>query len=256
MKKFFQILGICSILVFSFYYTDKIALFVQEKNPILKEIKNNKDSLKIDSKDATVINEYIIPGISGSEVNVKKSFYNMKSLNSYNEAYLVYDEISPKISIDNNKDKIIISGNKEKKQIAIVLEYKDTLIKQFNNLNVDLLINKDNYPQNTNFELINNEVLTKSFNQVETLLNNDKINKKLCLLNKNNKDLCFNNQNYVIKNTHKLEANNIIDVKNSLENGSIILITKSAKITDIKILLKQIEFQDLDIVYLSDLIKE
>ena len=49
---------------------------------------------------------------------------------------------------------------------------------------------------------------------------------------------------------------NIYDIKNTLENGSIILIKKDTNLKDIKILLNQIKFQDLEIVYLSDLIKE
>ena len=256
MKKFFQFLGICSILVFSFYYTDKIALLVQEKNPVLQKIKGEKDSLEIRSEDATIKDETIIPGKSGSKVNVEKSFYNMKSLNSYNEAYLIYDVIIPSISLDNNKDKIIISGNKSNNQISIILEYNKDLISLFKDYKVDLLINKNTYNSNNKYELINNEVDKNLFNQVNNILGNDKINKHICIYNEKTKELCINNNNYLVKPTHKLNNSNIIEVKNSIENGSIILISKYAKLTDIKLLLKQIAFQDLDIVYLSDLIKE
>ena len=41
-----------------------------------------------------------------------------------------------------------------------------------------LMINKNNYDKKIKFELINNEKDVKKFKQVETLLNNDKINKK------------------------------------------------------------------------------
>jgi carbohydrate esterase family 4 protein, putative polysaccharide deacetylase len=255
MKRFFQILGICSILVFSFYYTDKIALIVQEKNPILQEIKSKENELLIDSKDATVVNNFIIPGIKGSKVNVEKSFNKMKSLNAFNEYYLVYDDVKPSISIEDNKDKIIISGNKSKKQISVIIEYNEDLINYFRNYKIDLLINKNNYDKKIKFELINNEKDVKKFKQVETLLNNDKINKKLCLYNQSNQDICKSKGNYIIKNTHYLN-NNIYDIKNTLENGSIILIKKDTNLKDIKILLNQIKFQDLEIVYLSDLIKE
>lgn len=255
MKRFFQILGICSILVFSFYYTDKIALIVQEKNPILQEIKSKENELLIDSKDATVVNNFIIPGIKGSKVNVEKSFNKMKSLNAFNEYYLVYDDVKPSISIEDNKDKIIISGNKSKKQISVIIEYNEDLINYFRNYKIDLLINKNNYNKNIKFELINNEKDVKKFKQVETLLNNDKINKKLCLYNQSNQDICKSKGNYIIKNTHYLN-NNIYDIKNTLESGSIILIKNDTNLKDIKILLNQIKFQDLEIVYLSDLIKE
>ncbi len=256
MKKFFQILGICSILVFSFYYTDKIALIVQEKNPVLKEIRAKGKDLQVNSVDATVMNEYIIPGLSGSKVNIEKSFLNMKSLNEYNEYYLVYDKITPKVSLQDNKDKIIISGNKKNNKVSLVLEYNEEIMKLLSAYKVDLLINKDNYINNTSFELINNETSSKLYKQVNTLLEKDKLNKNICLLNDYNKKICLEDENYLIKPSLILNASSIIEVKNALENGSIILIDKQAKIEDIKILLKQIKFQDLDIVYLSELIKE
>lgn len=256
MKKFFQILGVCSILVFSFYYTDKIALLVEQKNPVLQEIKNKKESLKVKSVNATIVDDSIIPGISGSVVNVEKSFQKMKSLNAYNEYYLVYDEVKPVISLNDNKDKIIVSGNKSKNQVSLIIANNPDLINYFSGYKVNLLVNKDNYFKTSKYELINNETNKKLFNQVNTLLDKDNLNKNLCILNDYNKKLCLENDNYLVKPSLKLTHSSIIKVKNSLENGSIILIDKSAKKEDIAILLKQIEFQDLEIVYLSQLLKE
>lgn len=256
MKKFFQILGLCSIMVFSFYYTDKIAFLIQQKNPVLKEIKEKEADLKIPSTNATIIDDYIIPGLAGSKVNIEKSFLNMKPLNEYNEYYLVYDEIKPTISLQNNKDKIIISGNKKQNKVSLVLEYNEKTLNLLNGYKVNLLINKDNYSPNTNFELINNESNSKLYRQVNTLLDKDKLNKNICVLNEYNKKNCLEDDNYLIKPSLTLTASSIIEVKNALENGSIIFIDKTAKLEDIKILLKQIKFQDLDIVYLSELIQE
>ena len=256
MKKFFQILGLVSILVFSFYYTDKIALLVEQKNPVLQEIKEKKESLKVKSVNATIVDDSIIPGISGSVVNVEKSFQKMRSLNAYNEYYLVYDEVKPVISLSDNKDKIIVSGNKRKNQVSLIIASDSNLINYFSAYKVNLLVNKDNYFKTNQFELINNENNKKLFNQVNTLLDKDNLNKKLCILNDYNKKLCLENDNYLVKPSLKLTHSSIIKVKNSLENGSIILIDKSAKKEDIAILLKQIKFQDLEIVYLSQLLKE
>ena len=180
----------------------------------------------------------------------------MKSLNKYDEYYLVYDSIVPTISLQDNKDKIIISGNKKKNQVSLIIENTQELQSYFGKYNVNLLITKYEYQINKGYELINNENDKKLFNQVETLLDKDKLNKHLCLINDNNKNICLENGNYLIKPSLILDNNSIIEVKNSLENGSIILIKKSAKKEDIAILLKQLNFQDLDIVYLSELIKE
>ena len=223
MKKFFQILGICSILVFSFYYTDKIALLVQNKNPVLKEIKKRQKDFQKASVDATVMNEYIIPGISGSVVNVSKSFLKMKPLNEYNEYYLVYDEVSPKISLENNKDKIIISGNKSKNQVSLIIDNNKEVMNLLNKVKADVLVTKETYNSKIAFELINNETTKKLFKQVNTLLDKDKLNKNICVLNNYNKKMCLENDNYLIKPSLTLNASSIIDVKSSLSNGSIIL---------------------------------
>ena len=244
-----------SLLVFSFYYTEKIVLMVEQKNPVLKKIKENKDAYTIKAVDATVMNEYIIPGISGSSVNVNKSFYNMKELNTFNEYYLVYDDVRPTISVEDNKDKIIISGNKSIKNISIVIEYDEKLINLLANYDVNLIVTKDTYNKNLDYELLNGEVNENEFKQLNTLLNNDKLNSEICLVNENNKKTCTELKYYLVKYTHIL-TNNLIDIKSNIDSGDIIFIDKDASISDIKILLKQIKFQDLNIVPLSTLINE
>ena len=53
-----------------------------------------------------------------------------------------------------------------------------------------------------------------------------------------------------------LNKNNIIDVKNNIQSGDIIFIKVDAKISDIKIMIKAIFNNNLDIVDLNTLIKE
>lgn len=255
MKRFFQIIGICSILVFSFYYTDQIVIMVENKNPVLQEIKSKEKDLYIAPTNAKIESDSIIPGKYGSEVNVKKSFYNMKALETFNEYYLIYDDVKPTVSIEDNKDKVIIKGNNSKRQVSIVLE-NNTYSNLFKDYKVNMLVTKDTYSAVNNIELINNESDKKLFNQVNTLLNNDKKNKQLCLVNDRNKDICQKNNNYLVKATAELTTNNIVEVKKKLDNGSIILIRSNAKLSDIKILIEEINFKDLEVVYLSDLISE
>lgn len=256
MKKFFHILGIVGIAIFSFYYTDKIALLVQEKNPVLQKIKSKQASLEIPFVNAQIEDDYIIPGVSGSVVNVEKSFFNMKAINAYNESYIVYDEVKPEVSVASNKDKIIISGNKSKKQVSIIIEDDENLKTYFAKYDVNLLITKENYAANLGYELINNESNTKYFKQLNTLLDKDEQNKYLCLYNKDNYKICKKNQYYIVKNSLVLNNKSIIEVKNNLEAGSIILVTKNAALSDINLMLREIKFKDLKIVYLSQLIKE
>ena len=54
----------------------------------------------------------------------------------------------------------------------------------------------------------------------------------------------------------ELNSINIVNIKNNIENGNIFYINKDAKLEHVLILLKEIEYKGLDIVYLSELIKE
>ena len=112
MRKIYKYFGLIVLMIFSFYYTDKLVLLVQENNPIMKKIEDEKSKLDVSYVNAIIENDRIIPGKNGLEINDKKSFSLMKSFGTFNSYYLVYEQVKPKISLENNKDKIITSGNK------------------------------------------------------------------------------------------------------------------------------------------------
>ena len=118
------------------------------------------------------------------------------------------------------------------------------------------MITYTNTYQPENLELINGEVNKESFNNLESLLNKDKKNVHICLVNDKNKDLCRGNKNYLVKESIILNLNNLIDIKSKIESGSIILITENAKAEDVNLLIKQINYQGLKIIPLSELISE
>ena len=49
---------------------------------------------------------------------------------------------------------------------------------------------------------------------------------------------------------------NIIDIKNKIDSGVIILVSSSAKIEHLKMLLNEINYKDLKVVHVSKLISE
>ena len=126
-------------MVFSFYYTDKIALMVQENNPIMQQIKDTKPEKEEDYVNAIINDDKIIPGKNGLTINVEKSFSVMKSFNAFNSYYLIYDQKKPKISLEDNKDKIITSGNLSNNNMTIIVEYSEDLVKylESNNKSID-----------------------------------------------------------------------------------------------------------------------
>ena len=61
IKKYFKYIGLIGICLLSFYYTEKVALYVKSNNPLIKTITNIKDSKYVSSINSTIIdNKYII----------------------------------------------------------------------------------------------------------------------------------------------------------------------------------------------------
>lgn len=253
--KFFKYLGLVAIMLFSFYYTDKIANLVLEKNSLYQEIDRIKNDYGEKSVSAIIEDNYIIPGLNGKEVAVKDSYYNMKSLETFNELYLVFEEKTPDVSLENNKDKIIRKGNKKKNSIAFIIENSETLKKFFNenNLKANILVTIEDYAQKENFEAINNDI--KNYEKVESLLNNASLNKNLCIVNNNIKNICLEKEKYLIEPTI-LNNTTFLNIKNNLTSGDIIFIKNGTNLENLQMLIKDIKFKDLDIIYLSELISE
>ncbi len=243
-------------MLFSFYYTEKIALYAQSQSPIMVQINDAKNNLTVSSVNAEVSNEYIIPGINGLVVNVEESFSNMKSFNAFNSYYLVFDQVPPDISLENNKNKIIRKGNKRKRSVSLIIENNELIIDYLNsnNLKANILMSLDNYDSKTNLEILNNEV--NDFEKLETLLNKSELNSHICFLNASNKEKCIKKEYYLVENNKELNGTNIAMLKRKIESGDIILIKDTASIDDVKLLITQINYQDLNIVYLSELITE
>ncbi len=256
MKSIFKYFCFILLMLLSFYYTEKVALYVRSKNPIVKEIKEKKSAYETKSVNSIIKGETIIPGINGIEVNVEKSAEKMNKIGTFNETYLVYNQKSPEITIEDNKDKIIISGNKNKKQVAIIINNNENILNYSiaNNIKISNIATTDDKLLDK-VENLNGEQDSNKFKKLEVILDKKDINKHICVIN-NNKYLCEKYNNYLVMPPLILNRTNIIDIKNNIERGSIILITKSAKLVDYKIMLKKIYAMDLDIVYLSKLIGE
>ena len=243
-------------MVFSFYYTEQIANIVLNKNPLMQEITKSKDDYEVKSVDAVIEGEYIIPGVNGLEVNAKDSFYKMQGAQVFNSYYLVFEQVKPKISLEDNKDKIITKGNSKLKKVSLILESENevsTYLKN-NNIKASILSDLNNYKKNNYFEVINND--SDSFRELENNLNLNKENKNICVLNNSNKKICQKYHNYLVEPKLVLNSSNYLEVKKNIEAGSIILIKDNAKLEDVKMLVKEIKYKNLKMVYLSEVIKE
>lgn len=110
------------LLLFSFYYTNKTIDVIKQTDPIMKQLKQNSDKYKVEAKNAKIKDNKIIPGRKGKEIDYDETYKKMKRYGAYNESLTVFKETDPTVSIENTYDKYVISGNEEKKSVALVFK--------------------------------------------------------------------------------------------------------------------------------------
>ena len=70
MKKIIKGIGLITLIIFTFFYTDKVLKVVREEDSIMMKINDIKDKLTIEPTDAIIIEDTIIPGLNGKKVNI------------------------------------------------------------------------------------------------------------------------------------------------------------------------------------------
>ena len=281
MKKTFEIIGLISLICFSFLYTEKITTVIEKNDDILNEIEIVASQYKIKPINAIVSNNNVIPGIFGKEVDIKQSYKKMKKINNFNSNLLVYKEIEPDVSVKEMYDKYIVSGNMQKKEVSLLflIEKNDNIdeviniLKKYeisstfyidgnwfenNNEKIIDLINEGflignlgyNYKYNVSGISWMNTIVTKIGNQKNTY----------CYTEIDNEDLlniCKNNQSYTIKPNIITNINPLIEIKKDLKNGSIITLKiNKTTIEQLPLIIEYINSKDLKIVNLEELLNE
>lgn len=122
IKKLIRISSILLLSIFSFYYTNKSIELVREQDPIMKTIRSTEEKYNVAAVNASINGNTIIPGLTGKEIDYEESYIKMKQYGAYNEILTTLTEVEPTISVEDYYDKFIISGNPEKKSIAIVFK--------------------------------------------------------------------------------------------------------------------------------------
>lgn len=246
MKNFFQSIGIISLLCFSFIYTEKTVTVVKEFDEIMVQIREQNDSYKVEAVDATVTSNTIIPGISGSEIDIDKSYSKMKRYGKYNEKLLEYKDVRPNISLHNNINKYIVQGNKNKNMISLLflVESSDSISRILNTLSNKKV--KATFFVDGAWVEKNNEVLIQIINEGHEIGNlgynysytnssfswlDNKIKKVsgqkygYCYSENDNKQtlsICSVNSNYIIRPNIIVKDNPTITVKDNIVPGSFI----------------------------------
>ena len=252
MKKVFQLIGLISLTCFSFFVTEKTATVVNDMDEIMIEIKEKKDEYKSKAIDATIEENTIIPGVSSKEVNVNKSYKNMKNNGYFSDKLFIYDYTKPNISLSDNIDKYIIRGNPSKRMVSLIftIEKDENIIHILNiinnyNIKVSFFVNYNWFSNNNELvgELIKQGHIVaplmkdygdSNFEWMDMVLK--KINKQsigFCYNINNNQqslDQCILKNNYTIKPIVISENTPLVDIKEKLESGALLSLKVNSQI--------------------------
>lgn len=264
MKKIINGLLLIFLTCFSFYYTDKVINVINASDPIMVEIIDVKSSYDVLPVNAILVDDTVIPGVNGREIDVNKSYENMKLSGIFREDALIFKYLYPSNSLKNNIDKYIVRGNGSKKEVSILYVLNTNYIDKIKDIeNITIFINhKDINITNINILKTNeiytygnggvysDEVLTSDNAVISRIANNKS---RYCLVKDKNSsvlEVCNKNDMYVVLPNI---IGNYYSVKNNLSNGSIILLEN---LKDIDTIIKYIKSKGYDIVTLSNLLSE
>ncbi len=272
MKKIFSTIGILTLISFSFFISEQTALVVKDQDDIMIKLKEVENNYKIEVVEPIINEDTIIPGINGLEVNINKSYSEMKKIGTFSENLLEFNNIIPKTSITNTYNKYIISGNTEKQSVSLIFLLEDN--DDINSITSILKDTKANFFVNLNWLENNTNSLNNNYIFATTSENNyfdptfiwsnSVIKRTLdqninyCYTEEKNIDLlenCTLQKNLTIMPT--IKYNSINDIKENIANGSIIALPYSNKlIEELEVIINYINSKGYEIVDLNDLLSE
>ena len=246
IKNIIKASGLMVLTLFSFFYTEKTISTVKNQDPLMVEINEIKDSYKVDYIEATVEENSFIPGMIGCEVDTQKSYTNLKRLGSFSSNLLIYKDILPNNLLENNYDKYIIKGNKEKNSVSLIFKVNK-------NSDIDELVDILNYKKVSASFFVDGKYIENNVEQIKSMINDghevlnygydskydidlivwnnnliERINydnPKFCYLESeddNILDICSQNEMHTIVPSIIIKNSPLMEVKASIEKGSLI----------------------------------
>lgn len=279
MKKIISPILIIFLLLLSFFYTNKSISILKNIDPIMKTIKKSKEKYEINPINAQIIGENIISGKNGKTIDYEQSYNKMKRYGNYNESLTTLKETIPTVSIFNNYNKYIVSGNKTNRNISLVFKVEENT-----NINKILNILKNNKTSatffidakllETNLSLINQmqeheleilnydkkidkNIFKSSITYLESITNEETA---FCYTEEENKELlkiCAELKLHTIKPTLLINENYYKTIKENLSNSIIISLTPTIKLeNELSSIINYIKSKGYNLVKLKDLVSE
>lgn len=257
---------------------------MKEMDNTMIEVKAVSDQYKEAPVEAVLTEKGLIPGIVGREVDVNKSYLNMKRMGRFDESLLMYKDSFPKIRLEKNYKNYIISGNPKKNMVSLLfLVEKNTSQKEVEELlkvarvkKVKLTFFIDGYwfeKHNDSVTMIvtdGHDVGNLSYQQDYTdssFIWMDTIMKKLtgkkfsyCYTEKDSPetlDMCAMYKNYTIKPSLIVKQNPYSTIKKEASAGSIISLSIGKETTgEFASMITQLQSKGLQITDLREHIQE
>ncbi|MDD3340792.1 MAG: polysaccharide deacetylase family protein [Bacilli bacterium] len=257
MKNLFRAAGILSLLVFVFFCTEKTTSVMKEMDEVMVAIKEVKGRYEEKPVESVLIKNGMVPGLLGREVDINKSYLNMKRVDHFDESLLEYKDVYPKVRFSKNYQKYIVGGNPQKKMVSFIfLIDKNTTVKDIKELlNIATIKKiKINFFIDGNWFENNNDMINTLVKEGHDLGNlsyhldyddssfiwMDTIMKKLthkkfsyCYAEKENKlilDTCSMYKNYTIIPSLKIEESPYSTIKKDIKAGSIVSFNVTQKV--------------------------
>ncbi|WP_106497579.1 polysaccharide deacetylase family protein [Lentibacillus sp. Marseille-P4043] len=124
-------------------FSNSVAHVSKQEDKLYKEIQAKSDTFSIAPQDATIDKVWKkTPGRNGVKVNVKKSYQQMKKDGIFDKTLLVYDQVSPEVSLADLPPSPIYRGHPEKQMTAFLInvswgtEYIPTMLNVLKEKNV------------------------------------------------------------------------------------------------------------------------
>ena len=272
MRKKFEYIGLITMMCFSFFITEKTTTIAKNMDNIMIDIKSKYSEFELQSKDATITDDEIIPGICGKKVNINKSYNEMKKIGLYDEKLYQYDYVKPKINILNNQDKYIKQGNSYKNNIYLFITIttsnisylKEHDFKNFNFIMTSNIYNDNkkliqNLIDNGNSILIQNSKF-KNYKKIAKDYQDKTGNNIFCYNpDKNSEflDICSTGKSNTIGQMLFIDENYLFNLKRNISKGMFINFNLSKEfLSNIKYIEKYVEQKGIMISNIDYNLKE
>lgn len=258
MKNYLKYIGVVIFTLFSFYYTDKVIELSEYNNTILVSINDFAKDNDRECMEGQINEDGIILGLSGLTVDKNKSYSNMKGI-GFREDLVEYKKNKCILNKEDNKDKYIISSNKYKNNIALVidtdnLEYYEGMLEiaKRENVKLNILTNNNNFDKlsyKENILLKTNSDNIKNFKK--------KISNFYCV-KYNYFDVikyCEKEDINSIKIKNYIDSDLLLNIKKNLDKGQIYFIKENSfNLNELSSTIKYIKSRGYNIISIDELL--